>query len=144
MQLPVASRDDTFDVRPGSGIGPINIGMTRADAVDAAERAALTAAPFTRGTRPALVIDRDLFAYLDGDDRVEEVEVAINSDRAVIWDGIDFALDPAIVAAALDEIAEPDRTHPDYPSSIDYGDLGHPCGRTPNRRTGSMVPSNWF
>ena len=78
---------DTFDVRPGSGIGPIAIGMTRADAVEAAERAKLSAAPFSRGSTPALVIDRDLFAYLDGDDRVEEVEVAINSDRAAIWVG---------------------------------------------------------
>ena len=115
---------DTFDVRPGSGIGPITIGMTRADAVESAERATLSAAPFRRGSTPALVIDRDLFAYLDGDDRIEEVEVAIHSERAAIWEGSTSVSTQRQSNLLSTSFRWPNRTHPDYPSTIDYPGLG--------------------
>lgn len=116
-------------MRPGEGIGPITIGMTRSEAVEAAESVGLTATSFVKSpTAPkALVIERQLFAYFDPDDRVEEVEVAVPrdpDDRDVMWNDLDFALDPGAVTGALDEIAQPDKEDLEYPATSYYPDLG--------------------
>ena len=120
---------DSFDVRPGQGIGPIAIGMTRSQALEASESAGLSAASFVKSpTAPkALVIERQLFAYFDINDRVLEVEVAVprdQDDRGVMWNDLDFALDPGQVAGALDEIAQPDTEDAEYPTTRRYPDLG--------------------
>ena len=120
---------DRFEVRPGEGIGPITIGMTRSEAFEAAENVGLTAASFVKSpTAPeALVIERQLFAYFDPDDRVEEVEVAVprdQDDRGVTWNDLNFALDPGAVASALDQIAQPDKEAVEYPATRCYPDLG--------------------
>lgn len=120
---------DRFEVRPGEGIGPITLGMTRSEAFEAAENFRLTAASFVKSptASEALVIERQLFAYFDRDDRVEEVEVAVPSDqddRGVTWNDLDFALDPGAVARALDEIAQPDKEDVEYPATRYYPDLG--------------------
>jgi hypothetical protein len=120
---------DRFEVRPGEGIGPITIGMTRSEALEAAASAGLSAMSIVKSpTAPeALVIERQLFAYFDPDDRVEEVEVAVprdQDDRGVMWNDLDFALDPGAVTGALDEIAKPDREDAEYPATSCYPDLG--------------------
>src|SRR6476469_3550870 len=107
-----------FEVRPGEGIGPLTVGMTRSEAMDAVEGAQFSSERFVKSPESpdALSIERQLFAYFDLDDRVEEVEVAVPrgpNDRGVRWNQLDFALDAGAVAAALDETARPDSTDPE-------------------------------
>jgi len=73
------------------------------------------------------VIERQLFAYFDDNDRVLEVEVAVpreQDDRGVMWNDLDFAMDPGQVAGAVDEIARPDMEYAEYPATRHYPDLG--------------------
>jgi hypothetical protein len=120
---------DAFAVRPGEGIGPIAIGMTRSRALQAANDVDLRVASFVKSTTEpeALAIERQLFVYFDSEDQVEEIEVGITSDgtmRAVLWDGIDLTLDSDDLIRTLDAIAQPDRADAEYPASSYYPDLG--------------------
>lgn len=120
---------DTFDVRPGEGIGPIAIGMTRLEALEAAKDAGLSVMSFVKSPNDpeALAIEQQLFAYFDRDDWVVEVEVAVptqgNRPR-VMWGGLDFAQSPNELTKALEGIAQPDRTDTEYPATSIYPGLG--------------------
>jgi hypothetical protein len=117
---------DAFDVRPGLGIGPFNLGMTRADAIAAADTAGLTTAPFRRGsTGPVgLVIAGLLFIHVDAVDEVEEIEVALSDDMAIVWQGLDLRAPAREVVAAFDQIAAADATDREFPASMNYPAIG--------------------
>jgi hypothetical protein len=75
----VATRDmRRYEIRPGRGIGPIRIGMSRADAERAMGTTGQAVQSFVRGQQgpPVLAIERNsLQAYFDDADRVEGVEI---------------------------------------------------------------------
>jgi hypothetical protein len=121
---------DTLNVRPGIGIGPIEIGMSRSAAIAAASAAGLTVKDFRRGSgpgKPDLVINGQLFAYFDGDGMVEEVEVAVPTvvrELGVTCLGLDLTASYEVVRDRMSAIARVDETDPDYPGTSVYFDLG--------------------
>jgi hypothetical protein len=122
---------DVLDVRPGAGIGPIDIGMSRADAIEAATLAGLIVEPGTSGTvdgPPDLMIRGQLLAYFDADDFVAEVEVAIpsgNTDELpVTCLNLDLTASFETVLRHMASIAQVDKTKPEYPGTSVFRELG--------------------
>lgn len=116
--------NDCFEVRPGRGIGPIDLGMTMAEASTAASGLGVSA--FTKGASSAIQVAGQLMVYFDND-RATEIEVAIPrnpADRAVRWQDIDFAKAATEVGSAIDEMAAPDDTDPEFPATRAYPTLG--------------------
>jgi hypothetical protein len=118
-----------FDVRPGAGIGPIEIGMTRQEALAAALADGLQARDFRRGRSwkdgpPDLLIGDQLFAYFEDGDRVVEVEVAANFGRPVSCLNLKLAAPYAEIRFAMQAIARLDETNPEFPSSCAYPEIG--------------------
>jgi hypothetical protein len=115
-----------FEVRPGAGIGPIEIGMTREQARAAATAAGLSVCDFRRGGGegpPDYFIADQLFAYFDDGDHVEEVEVAVGGDHAVTCLDLDLAAPFAHVIAEMSAIARIDKTNPD-PAGCAFPEIG--------------------
>jgi hypothetical protein len=115
-----------FDVQPGEGIGPLRIGMTRAEASQATTDVGLSTVQVRRWARKpeVLVVAGQLQAYFDVADRIEEIEVAIAAPDSIRLGGLDFAAAPETVTAALDRLAQADRTDPEYPASSCYPTIG--------------------
>ena len=122
---------NTVTVRPGIGIGPIDIGMARSDAIAGATAAGLMVEDFRRGPghgKPDLVINGQLFAYFDGAGRVEEVEVGLSADEeaefAVVCLDLDLAASYEAVLRRMSAISPVDDTDPEYPGTSAYPELG--------------------
>ena len=119
-----------MDVRPGVGIGPIEIGMSRADAIAAATAAGLTVEDFRRGLgpgKPDLAISKQLFAYVDNSGTVEEVEVAVptqGQELAVTCLDLDLTASYGVVLGRMASIARVDETDPEYPGTSVFFELG--------------------
>ena len=124
-------RDPTLDVRPGNGIGPVDIGMTRDEARAAAATSKLGVHDFRRAEAdkredgpPDLYIGGQLFAYFSGGDRVVEVEVAVSGPLPVTCLDLDLRAPFADVLEAMAEHGRVDRTHAEFPSTSAYPQLG--------------------
>jgi hypothetical protein len=122
---------DELLVRPGRGIGPIELGMTRSEVTIAALAAGLAVEDFSRGSGPKtdLVINRQLFVYFDADDRVLEAEVGVpeSGDAALIpvsCLGLPLAAPYDEVLRRLHAVARVDETDPEYPGTSAFLDLG--------------------
>jgi hypothetical protein len=115
-----------FDVRPGAGIGPIEIGMTREQARDAAVTSGLSVGDFRRGGgegRPDFFIADQLFAYFEDGDLVTEVEVAVVGDHTVTCLSLDLTAPFADILSRMRAIAHEDETDPD-PAGRAFPELG--------------------
>ena len=115
-----------FDIRPGSGIGPISIGMTREEALAAVADAGLAVQDFRRAVRsgpPDLYISDQLFAYFEEGDRVEEVEVSVCGAHPVLCLDMDLTASFAEILARMKTVARVDETDPD-PSVRVYPEIG--------------------
>jgi hypothetical protein len=116
-----------LDVRPGHGIGPIQIGMTRSEARDAARDAGLAVEEFRRGGGdgpPDFVIGRQLFAYFGEDGTVDEVEAGVSGPQRVAYGALDLTSSYAGVLEAMKPLGQVDETHPEYPSTSVFSELG--------------------
>jgi hypothetical protein len=122
-----------LEVRPGVGIGPIRIGMTHDEARAAGNAAGLRSADFKRGAnlvdQPAssptdLSFGSQLFAYFNGGDVVEEVEVAVSGPLPVALFDVDLGAPSADVLRAMQAHGRVDETDPEYPSTSAYVELG--------------------
>jgi hypothetical protein len=118
------ARMDAFEVRPGLGIGPFDLGATLADAIAAAERAGLTTALFRRGSSGpiGLVVADLMFIHVGATDEVEEIEVALSPEMAVVWQGLDLRGPARDVAAAFNATA--DATDREFPALMNYPTIG--------------------
>lgn len=68
----------SYEIRPGKGIGPVQIGMLRRDAQAAMRETGEPVESFVRwqGTPPVLAMQENAFqVYFDAADRVEGIEV---------------------------------------------------------------------
>jgi hypothetical protein len=118
-----------FEVRPGAAIGPFELGMTRGEVLDAAERAGLDQREFQHplAARPSLQLGSQVITHFDDEDRLCEVETAtarLPTDARIVWGAIDFGESAPDVGRGLDEIAEPDRSDAEWPGSRVYDSLG--------------------
>ena len=119
-----------FDVRPGAGIGPIEIRMTRQEAIAAALADGLPTLDFRRGKAwkpdgpPDLLIADQLWAYFEDGDRVVEVEVAANGPHPVACLNLDLAASYAEIRLAMQAIARADETDPEFPSGCAFPEIG--------------------
>ena len=118
-------------MRPGEGIGPLQLGMTRKDAMTAGLAAGFAVDAFARagGPKTDLVLSGQLFVYFDAAGRVDEVEVAVPQ-------GVDPRRVPVSclglpLAAPYDELlrrmrdrARADERDPEHPGTSAYPDLG--------------------
>ena len=87
---------DTYEVRPGSGAGPVEIGMSRQDAERAMEATGHQVKSFVRWPEapPILAMQANSFqVYFDHSDRVEAVELMGPGS-----DGQSFGEEPPFVA----------------------------------------------
>jgi len=120
---------ERFEVRPGLGIGSIDIGMSRSSAIAAATADGLTVEDFRRGPgsgKPDLFIGSQLFAYFDADGAVEEVEVAIPSssrELAVECLGLDLDASYASVRRQMSAIGRRDEADVES-GATSYPELG--------------------
>jgi hypothetical protein len=125
------TRDDRhsrspFDVRPGLGIGPFQIGMTRDEARAAAEAASLSVRDFRRGGGvgpPDFFIAEQLFAYFEDGDTVTELEVALKGHRQVTCLDLDLGMPFRTVIQVMQAIAHLDETDPD-PAGCTFPEIG--------------------
>ena len=116
-----------LDVRPGSGIGPIEIGMTRDEVITAAKNWELAAVDFRRTgaeDRPDLLLGGQLFAYFQDGDRVAEIEVAVSGPRPVVCLGIDLAGSRVELLAQVAALDRMDENDPEYPSVAAFPEIG--------------------
>jgi len=114
-------------VRPGVGIGPIEVGMSRADALRAATVEGLTVSDFrrARGDGPFdLLVGDQLFAYLGDDGLVTEAEVAVGGPHPVICLDLDLAAANLEILARMKAVSPVDETNPEYPWVCDFPELG--------------------
>jgi hypothetical protein len=120
---------ERFVVRPGTGIGPIDIGMSRSSAIAAAIADGLTVVDFRRGPglgKPDLFIGSQLFAYFDVDGAVEEVEVAVpttSREIAVECLGMDLSASYEAVRNQMSGLGHVDAASRD-PGTSAYAELG--------------------
>ena len=73
-----SSRQSVYEIRPGEGIGPVEIGMSRAQAERAMKATGRTVESFVRWPEspPVLAMERNAFqVYFDRADRVNGIEV---------------------------------------------------------------------
>ena len=73
-----SSRQSVYEIRPGDGIGPVEIGMSRAEATRAMKRTGRAVDSFARfpAEPPVLAMERNSFqVYFDHADRVSGIEV---------------------------------------------------------------------
>ena len=102
------TRIDRYEIRPGSGIGPVRIGMSRGAAERAMRGTGQPVTAFVRGQTPPAVLamhENAFQVYFDTSDRVEAVEVMGPSvdvqgrgDEPVfvaVFDGVDVFRTPA-------------------------------------------------
>jgi len=117
-----------FEVEPGVGIGPVRLGMTRDQVIEAAAAAGLSCRPLKRWPdRPEVLIVADqVQAYFGSDDHVEAVEAATHEslDFRLRCDGVDLGDPSPTVKARLDELAEADTSDPGFPASFCYLSIG--------------------
>ena len=117
-----------LDVRPGAGIGPISIGMTRDETRTSAAAMGLSIADFRRGSTsdgPAdLRFGDQLFAYFESGDRVVAVEVGVRGPLAVICLDLDLGASYADVMRAMKVHGNVDETDPEFPSTSVFFELG--------------------
>jgi len=122
-----------LEVRPGVGIGPISIDMTRDEARAAGSGAGLQASDFLRGAGQAdqptsgsmdLSFGGQLFAYFHGGDLVEEVEVAVSGPLPVALLDVDLRASYSDVLRAMRAHGPVDATHHEYPSTSVFPELG--------------------
>ena len=117
------------EVRPGESIGPFVLGMSRVEVVAAAAQIGLDLHEFQHPTapRPSMQIGGQINVHFDDAERLLEIEAATPSDPSdarVMWGSIDLGRSALEVARRLDELAEPDRSHPEFPGSRAYDSLG--------------------
>ena len=117
-----------LEVEPGVGIGPVRLGMTRDEVIEAAATAGLSCQPLNSWPhRPeVLIIANQVQAYFTGDDHVEAVEAATyeSLEFRLQCDGVDLGDQSPTVKARLDELAEADTSDPDFPASFCYLSIG--------------------
>jgi hypothetical protein len=118
-----------LEVRPGAGIGPIDIGMTRGEARSAAVAETLSVDDFRRSHEgvaglPDMVIGGQLFAYFEGGDRVVEAEVAVSGPLRVTCLDLDLSAPFPDVIDAMATHGRVDPTDPAFPASSVYPELG--------------------
>jgi hypothetical protein len=90
------ARMDVYKIRPGSGVGPVQLGMSRDDAKRAMGTTGHKVESFDRWQRspPVLAMQENSFqVYFDGSDRVEAIELMGPSS-----DGQSFGDEPPFAA----------------------------------------------
>jgi hypothetical protein len=104
--------------------------MSRADAIAAATAAGLTVEDFRRGPgpgKPDLAMSGQLFAYVDGNGTIDEVEVAVPTDGqglAVTCLDLDLTASYEGVLGRMASVARVDETDPEYPGTSVFLELG--------------------
>ena len=107
--------------------------MTRDEARAAGDGAGLQAADFKRGAGLAdlptsgstdLSFGSQLFAYFNGNEVVEEIEVAVSGPLPVALLDVDLGTPYADVLRAMQAHGRVDETDPEYPSTSVYVALG--------------------
>ena len=91
-----SARTGVYKIRPGNGIGPVEIGMSRDEAKRAMEKTGRRVESFVRweNTPPVLAMQENSFqVYFDRSDRVKEIEVMGPSS-----DGQGFGEEPPFAA----------------------------------------------
>lgn len=117
-------------VRRGAGIGPIDLEMSKRDAIAAATAAGMVAKDFRRGAgvgAPDLAVDDQLFAYFDDEGIAREIEVAVpsgGSGRTVECLGLDLRAPYGELLDRMRAFGRADETDPEYPASSLYFELG--------------------
>lgn len=91
-----SSRQSVYDIRPGDGIGPVAVGMSRAQAQRAMTATGQPVDSFVRWPQspPVLAMERNAFqVYFDRADRVDGIEV-----MGLPRDGQSHGLEPEFTA----------------------------------------------
>ena len=118
---------DAFDVVPGEGIGPFRIGVTHDEAAATADAVGLTVERTMVRAPPGgdtWVVEEQVFVYFDNLGRADAIEAALRDGKTVTWRGLPLDSSAREVVAALDTIAEADRTDREYPGSTCYPRIG--------------------
>jgi hypothetical protein len=118
-------------VRPGTGIGPIDLGMTRDEAVIAAAAARLSARDYWRvpgAAAPSLSLGGQLFAHFGEDGHVAEVVAAISQpgdgELEVTCLDLDLTAPYEDVLHRMAAHGRVDETDPEYPGTSVFLELG--------------------
>lgn len=103
-----SARQSVYEIRPGDGIGPVEIGMSRAQAERAMRRTGHAVDSFVRwpAEPPVLAMERNAFqVYFDRADRVVGIEVmgatsdgqheGVEPEFTALYDGVDVFRTPA-------------------------------------------------
>ena len=105
---PTSPRQRVYEIRPGDGIGPVEIGMSRAQAERAMTATGQAVDSFMRwpAEAPVLAMERNGFqVYFDRADRVNGIEVmgltrdgqsqGLEPEFTALYDGVDVFRTPA-------------------------------------------------
>ena len=129
---------DVYKIRPGSGVGPVKIGMSRDDAKRAMETTGHKVESFVRWQNrpPVLAMQGEfLSGYFDRSDRVEAIEVmGPPSDAQSLGDEPPFAARygdvdvfrtrASTLADLVSRDAEPDTTAEDHGVAFTFPTIG--------------------
>jgi hypothetical protein len=125
------SKLDVLDVRPGEGIGPVDIGMTREQVQAAAAAAGLHVRDFSRTGKGSsdLVVNGQVFVYFDKGGKVYEAEVTVPSEEddlllPVTCLDLDLTASYEDILGRVAPVARVDEADPEYPAASPFPELG--------------------
>lgn len=129
---------NTYEIIPGVGVGPIHLGMTRADVTAALEASGTSFRSFQRwpNTPDIIAIEGSAFqVFFDADDRVESIELSgtPNGDRVsgseprliASIEGVDVFRTTAVDVVSRVVLRAPFSTEDDeYPATYSFPSIG--------------------